>query len=162
MFAVFSFHIHQRFHDALRMPVCNADHPVFPGLAFNHGEQDIVFIGFGTDNEIAFPMAKLFPTIDGGRTLLDASSEDTFVLPKRRLFRRTPKFIRKINVLDVEKPQVNIGIQCLSADHLLSVKITISQNAADTGIDGPFVFSEMSLHIGNEGGFFQKVIMSAA
>lgn len=85
--------------------------------------------------------------IDAGRSILDASARDPFVLADTCRFGRALRLFRKIDVLDTQEPKVCIIVKCFSADDLLPGKESILQGTVDTDIQRPSVLKKVFFYI---------------
>ncbi len=67
-----------------------------------------------------------------------------------------------MDVPDAEQPEIRVAVKRLCVNDLISGKQTFLQSVADTGIQRPPVFEELSLNKREEIGFLEKLVVPAA
>lgn len=82
-------------------------------------------------------MPELTAIVDFPWAFLDASAQDALVFAISFLLGGSPKFLGKVDVFDAKEPEVNIALECLGTDNLLSGEQTFFQGIADTSIQRP-------------------------
>lgn len=80
------------------------------------------------------PVSELTAVIHGCRTFLDAPVKDPLVFTVLRLFGRSAKFLREIDIFDSEKAGSGVAVKCFGTDDLVSGKEPFFQSATDTSI----------------------------
>ena len=90
-------------------------------------------------------MPELTAIVDFPWAFLDASAQDALVFAISFLFGGSPKFLGKVDVFDAKEPEVNIAVECLGTDNLLSGEQTFFQGIADASIQRPSLFEELVL-----------------